>query len=106
MTSETEFDVAVIGAGPGGYATALYGSLAGLRIAVVEREKVGGTCLHHGCIPMKTFLQTATVARTVAGAKEFGVHTSQPSVDFAASQVYKQKVVDQLHHGLASLMGR
>jgi dihydrolipoamide dehydrogenase len=104
MTPETEFDVAVIGAGPGGYATALYGSLAGLRIAVVEQEKVGGTCLHRGCIPAKTFLQTASVVRTVAESKVFGVQTSQPSVDFAVSHAHKQKVVDQLHHGLANLM--
>jgi dihydrolipoamide dehydrogenase len=104
MTSRTEFDVAVIGAGPGGYATALYGALAGLSIAVVEQDKVGGTCLHRGCIPAKTFLQTASVVRTVAGAKEFGVQASQPSVDFALSQTHKQKVVDQLHAGLAGLI--
>jgi dihydrolipoamide dehydrogenase len=104
MASDTEFDVAVIGAGPGGYATALYGASAGLSIAVVERDKVGGTCLHRGCIPAKTFLHTASVVRAVAGAKEFGVQASQPSVDFAFSQTHKQKVVDQLHAGLASLM--
>jgi dihydrolipoamide dehydrogenase len=94
----------VIGGGPGGYAAALYGAAAGLHVAVVEKEKVGGTCLHRGCIPAKEFLETATVYRTVAGAKEFGVQSDQPSVDFATSQARKQKVVDQLWKGLQGLM--
>ncbi|HEY5026387.1 MAG TPA: dihydrolipoyl dehydrogenase [Acidimicrobiales bacterium] len=100
----TEFDVVVIGGGPGGYATALYGAAAGLRVAVVERDKVGGTCLHRGCVPAKEFLETASVVRTVASAKEFGVQAGQPVVDFAVSQGRKQKVVDQLFKGLAGLM--
>ena len=104
-TPETsEFDIVVIGGGPGGYATALYAASAGLSVAVVERDKVGGTCLHRGCIPAKEFLETATVMRTVAGGKEFGVNAGQPTVDFAVSQGRKQKVVEQLHKGLAGLM--
>lgn len=96
----------VIGGGPGGYAAALYAGSAGLSVAVVEKEKVGGTCLHRGCIPAKEFLETATVFRSVAGAKEFGVQASQPTVDFAVSQARKQKVVDQLFKGLSGLMKR
>jgi dihydrolipoamide dehydrogenase len=103
-SGDDEFDVVVIGGGPAGYATALYGASAGLRIAVVERDKMGGTCLHRGCIPAKEFLETASVMRTVAGAKEFGVQAGQPIVDFSVSQGRKQKVVDQLYKGLTGLM--
>jgi len=99
-----DFDVVVVGGGPGGYAAALYGAGAGLSVAVVERDRVGGTCLHRGCIPAKQFLETAAVYRTVAGAKEFGVQADQPTIDFAASQARKQKVVEQLWKGLAGLM--
>src|SRR5271165_6408390 len=79
------FDLVIIGGGPGGYGAALYGANAGLSIAIVERDKVGGTCLHRGCIPAKEFLETATVYRTVEGSKEFGIDTSGVSVDFSVS---------------------
>ncbi len=100
----SEFDVVVIGGGPGGYATALYAASADLSVAVVESDRVGGTCLHRGCIPAKEFLETASLVRAVSGAKEFGVSAGQPTVDFSVSQGRKQKVVEQLHKGLAGLM--
>ncbi len=101
-----QFDVVIIGGGPAGYAAALRGGLAGLNIAVVEKDKVGGTCLHRGCIPAKEFLETATVYRTVTGAKEFGIVADPPSIEFGQSQARKQKVVDQLWKGLQGLMKR
>ena len=101
-----EFDVVVIGGGPGGYAAALYGAAAGLRIAVVEKDKVGGTCLHRGCIPAKEFLETASVYRQVATAKEFGVVSDAPTIDFAVSQARKQRIIDGQWKGLQTLMKR
>ncbi len=99
-----EFDVVILGGGPGGYAAALYGAAAGLSIGMIEEARVGGTCLHRGCIPAKELLQTAEVVRTVAGAKEFGVEAGQPVLDLSVSQQRKQQVIDRLTKGLESVL--
>ncbi len=97
-------DVAIIGGGPGGYAAALYAHNFGLSVALVEKEKVGGTCLHRGCIPAKALLQTAEVFTEVAGAADFGVVASEPTLDWAAAMDRKNGVVHQLHTGLSGLL--
>jgi dihydrolipoamide dehydrogenase len=99
-----DFDLVVLGGGPGGYAAALYGASAGMSIAIVEEQRVGGTCLHRGCIPAKELLQTAEVLRTVRTSAEFGVVAPDPVLQLATSQIRKQSVVDRLTSGLETLL--
>src|SRR4051812_45592998 len=106
VTTAEHYDVVIIGGGPGGYASALYGAAAGLNIAMIEKSKVGGTCLHVGCIPAKELLETAHVYRTVLGAGEFGIDAGPPKVDLSVTQVRKQKVIDQLTNGVKGLLKR
>ncbi len=104
--SDAAHDVIVIGGGPGGYAAALYGASAGLDVAVVEKSKVGGTCLHVGCIPAKELLEAASVYRTVARATEFGVEAGEPSLNWSAVLGRKQQVIDKMMAGLSSVLGQ
>ena len=98
-----QFDLVIVGGGPGGYAAAFYGASAGLNVALVEKDTIGGTCLNRGCIPAKAFLETAAVNRHVMHAAEFGVSAVAAGVDFAVSQARKQKIVDGLVKGLTGL---
>jgi dihydrolipoamide dehydrogenase len=98
------YDIVILGGGPAGYGTALYGAAAGLKVALVEDGRVGGTCLHRGCIPAKELLQTAEVLRTVQVAADFGVDASPPKLDLGRSQARKQEIVDRLTKGLETLL--
>lgn len=101
-----QFDVVIIGGGPAGYGAALYGASAGLRIALIEKAKVGGTCLHVGCVPAKELLETASVRRAIESAAQFGLTTSEPTLDFGVTQTRKQSVIDMLHGGLSGMLKR
>jgi dihydrolipoamide dehydrogenase len=102
--SSQHFDVAVIGGGPAGYASALYGASAGLNIALVEHNKIGGTCLNVGCIPAKELLETASVFRTVSHAAEFGVNVQTLGLEWSRTMQRKQGIIDQLVGGLTGLL--
>ena len=98
------FDLVVIGGGPGGYSAALYGASAGLNVALVEKDALGGTCLNRGCIPAKAFLETAAVKRHVDHSSDFGIESGGTStVDFARTQARKQGIVDGLVKGIGAM---
>ena len=99
------YDVVVIGGGPAGYASALYAHNFGLKVALVEKERVGGTCLIRGCIPAKTWLQAAEVYHTVTSASTFGVNVSgDVTFDWGAGLERKNKIVEGLVRGLSGLL--
>ncbi len=98
------FDVVVLGAGSGGYACALRAAQLGLSVALVEKDRVGGTCLHQGCIPTKALLHAAEVADAARHSERFGVKASLEGIDVPAVNAYKDGVVSRLHKGLTGLV--
>ena len=103
VSTVEQFDLVVIGGGPGGYAAAFYGASAGLNVALIERDTIGGTCLNRGCIPAKAFLETAAVNRHVLHAADFGINATATGVDFGVAQNRKQTIVNTLVKGLTGL---
>jgi dihydrolipoamide dehydrogenase len=99
-----EYDLVILGAGTGGYVAAIRAAQHGLKVAVVEKEKLGGTCLHKGCIPSKALLRSAEVFATSKRSEEFGVITNEVSLDFKKVQARKESIVDQLHRGVQHLL--
>ena len=100
-----KFDITVIGAGPGGYVAAIRAAQNGAKVALVEKEFLGGTCLNWGCIPTKTLLASAEVLHMVQAAASFGIQTTGSAVaDFAAMQKRKDDVVAKLRNGIAQLV--
>jgi dihydrolipoamide dehydrogenase len=99
-----EFDLIIIGSGPGGYVAGIRAGQLGLKTAVVEKDpKLGGTCLHRGCIPTKALLQTASVLDEIREAGSHGIQVSEPSLDVAKAQERKRKVVDSNARGIEGL---
>ena len=98
------YNLIVIGAGPGGYEAALEASEKGMKVALVEKDKLGGTCLNRGCVPTKTLMHTADIARELKDASKFGVNVADYSVDAAKMQERKNEVLDTLRSGIAALM--
>ncbi len=99
-----DFDVLILGAGSGGYACALRAAQLGLRVGLVEKGKVGGTCLHVGCIPTKALLHAAEVADSARESEQFGVQATLDGIDMTGVNAYKDGVVARLHQGLTGLV--
>jgi dihydrolipoamide dehydrogenase len=97
------FDVVVLGGGSGGYAAAFRAAELGLSVALVEKDKVGGTCLHRGCIPTKALLHAGEVADVAREGEQFGVQTTFNGIDMKAVNAYKDGVVARLYKGLQGL---
>jgi len=102
--SDTQYDVVVIGAGPGGYVAAIRAAQLGLKTAVVERQYWGGVCLNIGCIPTKALLHTADLLEEARESKRFGVVIPEATLDWAGVQRYKDQVVKQMTGGVGFLM--
>lgn len=100
----TEFDIIVIGAGPGGYVAAIKAAQLGLKVAIVERDKIGGICLNWGCIPTKAMLRSAEILRQMQRAKEFGLKADNIGYELGAVVARSRSVAGQLSSGISHLI--
>ena len=98
------FDLVILGGGSGGYACALRSAQLGMKVALIEADKLGGTCLHRGCIPTKALLHAGEVADSAREAHEFGVNATFNSIDMNGVNAYKDGVISKLHKGLQGLV--
>ena len=98
------FDLVILGGGSGGYACALRSAQLGMKVALIEADKLGGTCLHRGCIPTKALLHAGEVADSAREAHEFGVNATFNSIDMNGVNAYKDGVIFKLHKGLQGLV--
>jgi len=103
-TTTDQYDVVILGGGSGGYAAALRGAQLGLKIALVEKDKLGGTCLHRGCVPTKALLHVGEVADAPSEASSLGLDLTLNSVDYEKVLGFKDKIVSRLHKGLQGLV--
>jgi len=102
--AEDLFDIVILGGGSGGYACALRASQLGKRVCLVEEDKLGGTCLHRGCIPTKALLHAAEVADSTRESEAFGVQATLQGIDMPKVNSYKEGVVNRLYKGLQGLV--
>lgn len=102
--AEQNFDVVILGGGSGGYAAALRSAQLGKSVALIEKDKLGGTCLHRGCIPTKALLHSAEVADVVKDAAHYGINAQFGSIDMNAVNSYRDGIVDKLFKGLTGLV--
>lgn len=102
--SQREFDLVIIGGGPGGYVAALRAAQLGLTTCLIEKEKVGGTCLHKGCIPTKSLLHSAYLYQICKRSYDFGIKMTQAEIDILQIQKRKMEVVDKLYKGVKFLL--
>ncbi len=102
--TEAEYDIVILGAGSGGYATALRAAQLGMKVALVEGDKVGGTCLHRGCIPTKAYLHAAETADAVRESEAFGILSSFQGIDMTKVGAYRDSVITKLYKGLQGLL--
>ncbi len=104
MADVKRYDVMILGGGPGGYVAAIRGAQLGLSVALIEKEGVGGTCLHHGCIPSKAIIRNAEVLSLMRRSEEFGIKIDNLQPDFGQAVDRSQKVIQRLKDGLAHLL--
>ncbi|MEY4476978.1 MAG: dihydrolipoyl dehydrogenase [Actinomycetota bacterium] len=102
--SDIAVDLVVLGGGSGGYSAALRASQLGMSVALVEKDKVGGTCLHVGCIPTKALLHSAEIADNTRDAAKFGISASLHGIDVAGVSAYRQGIIDSKFKGLQGLL--
>lgn len=98
------YDIVILGGGIGGYVAAIRAAQLGKSVAIVEKDKLGGTCLHRGCIPSKSLLRSAEVYSTVKDSESYGIIASSVELDFTKVQQRKEKIVAQLHKGIEYLL--
>lgn len=104
MSDTQEYDIVILGAGSGGYAAALRAGQLGLKVALIEGDKVGGTCLHRGCIPTKALLHVAEVADEMREGAHIGIKGSFEGIDMDALNAYKDGVIAKMYKGLTGLV--
>ena len=104
MAGDNQFDLVILGGGSGGYACAFRAADLGMRVVLIEKAEVGGTCLHRGCIPTKALLHAGEVADNTREAAQFGVAATFQGIDMAGVNTYKDGVVGQLYKGLQGIV--